>query len=365
MKKKYVLIALIIGLVATALVFSGIFKSKHHHALSREFMVTNPWRKDIEITKQYVAQIRSVQHIEVRSFEKGYLQNIYVKEGQLVKKGEKMFQIMPLLMQAKLATAKAEYEVARIEYSNTLILQQKNVVSINELALAKARLDKEKAKVNLAEAHLGLTTVTAPFDGLMDRFKVRLGSLIDEGELLTTLADNSEMWVYFNVSEADYLHYKTKKNDGQPTPVQLKLANGEMFKHIGQIDTIEADFDNKTGNIAFRATFPNPDGLLRQGETGNVVITEKLENALLIPQKATFEVLDKKFVYVVDKDSKLVSRNVVLAQEVPHLFVVQEGLKEGDVILLEGLGKVHNGQKIKVAHQEVAKVMKSLELLTK
>jgi membrane fusion protein, multidrug efflux system len=362
MKKKYFLILIILVASGAGLMFSGVFKSAHHHKINREFMVTNPWRKDVEVTKEYVAQIRSIQHIEIRSFEKGYLQNIYVKEGQLVKKGEQMFQVMPLLMQSKLEKAKAEYEFARIEYENTRSLQQKNVVSRNELALAKAKLDKEGAEMQLAQRHLDLTMIKAPFEGLMDKLKVRLGSLVEEGELLTTLSDNSQMWVYFNVSEADYLNYRANKTDDKPTPVKLKLANGDMFKYDGSIDTIEADFDNKTGNIAFRATFPNPENLLRQGETGNVLIAENVKDALVIPQKATFEVLDKKYVYVLNKKGEIASKEIKIAQEVPHLFVVKSGLKEKDVVLLEGLGKVHVGDHIKTKIQDVAKVMEGLEL---
>ena len=138
----------------------------------------------------------------------------------------------------------------------------------------------------------------------IDRFQVRLGSLLDEGELLTTLSDNSKMWVYFNVPEAEYLDYQTETKTKQDLKVQLLMANNKYFDQVGEIRTIEADFNNETGNIAFRATFPNPKGLLRHGETGNVVIRVPFKNALLIPQKATFEVLDKKYVYVIDEDKK-------------------------------------------------------------
>jgi membrane fusion protein (multidrug efflux system) len=274
-----------------------------------EFATAKAWRQTLEIKKEYVAQIRAVQHIELRSLEKGYLQSVYVDEGQFVHKGQKMFQIMPLLIAAELKKAKAEYQLAKIEYDNTFILQQKSVVSVNELLLAKARLDKSHAEMELAEAHLEFTTVKAPFDGIMDRFNLRLGSLVNEGDLLTTVSDNSNMWLYFNVSESDYLDYMQNKKKDE-TALELVLANGSLFPESGKIDTIEADFNNEIGNVAFRATFPNPERLLRHGETGTILLTKKYENALVIPQKATYEVLDKKFVYVVNEKNEVVSKQI-------------------------------------------------------
>jgi membrane fusion protein (multidrug efflux system) len=253
---------------------------------------------------------------------------------------------MPKLYEAEVNKAKAEARVAEIEYYNTKSLADSNVVSVNELAITKAKFDQAKAEVALAEAHLGFTQVRAPFDGIIDRFHVRPGSLVDEGELLTTLSDNSKMWVYFNVPEAEYLDYKiaTIKGDSAQK-VQLLMANNKVFNQEGIIETIEADFNHETGNIPFRATFPNPNGLLRNGETGNILIKEKLENALLIPQKATYEVLEKRYVFVVHEDGKIEARQIELGEELPHLFEVKGGLKSDEMILLDGLRKVrHNDQ---------------------
>lgn len=347
-----------------ALVALTACQEKVHHADSAVYGVTKPWRQDVEVDRAFVAQIRAIQHIELRAFEKGYLQEIFVDEGQNITKGQKMFQIMPLLLKAKFEKEKAEYQVAKIEYTNTEKLAKQSVVSKNELAMVKAKFDKAKAELDLAEAHLNLATISAPFDGIMDKFRVRLGSLVEEGELLSTLSDISSLWVYFNVSEADYLNFMAmkKKNSDKPITVKLKLANGKLFEHTGTIDTIEADFDNDTGNVAFRATFPNPEFLIRHGETGNVLLTEKIEQALVIPQKATFEVLDKKFVYVIDNRGAVQQREIEIEKEVPHLFVVKSGITENDQILLEGLGKVNKGQIIKTKFNNVPEVMKGLEL---
>jgi membrane fusion protein (multidrug efflux system) len=273
-----------------------------------------------------------------------------------------MFQILPIQYQAELQKAEAEANFVAVEYSNTKALADSNIVSKNELALAKAKLDKAKAEVSLAKVHLGFTEVRAPFDGIMDHFQVRLGSLVNEGDLLTTLSDNSKMWVYFNVPEAEYLNYKTHAQQENLNNVNLLMANNQVFGHPGVVQTIEADFNNETGNIAFRATFPNPNGLLRHGETGNIQMTLPLKNAMIIPQKATFEVLEKKYVYVVDKESKIRSREITIASELPHIFIVKSGLEPTDKILLEGLRQVKENQKIDYKFLAPASVISHLDL---
>lgn len=311
------------------------------------FTVTSPIQTDTTVYKEYVAQIHSANHIELRSQEKGYLQKIFVDEGQFVKKGQLMFKLMPAIYEAEVGKAKAELNFAEIEYKNTKGLADNNVVSASELAMAKAKLDKAKAELQLAQAHLDFTEIRAPFDGIMDKFHTRLGSLVDEGELLTSLSDNSKMWVYFNVAESEYLDYIQKVKSKQKQKVLLQMANKELFENSGYVETVEADFNNETGNIAFRAAFQNPKGILRHGETGNIMMPIELKNAIIIPQKSTFDVLDKKYVYIVDEKGLITSRQITIEQEVPHLYIVASGLKPTDKILLEGLGKVKNNEKIK------------------
>ena len=335
-----------------------------HHEETRngtQFLVTEPLKKDTLTIRDYVCQIKSIQHIEIRAFERGYLQKIFVDEGQVVKKGQIMFQILPILYQADQQRAQAEVNFAEIEYQNSKALSDSNIVSKNELAMAKAKLNKAKAELSLAQVHLGFTTIRAPFTGIMDRFHVRLGSLIEEGDLLTTLSDNSKMWVYFNVPEAEYLDYKTEMNKDK-LKVNLMMANNHLFEYPGIVETIEADFNNETGNIAFRATFPNTHNLLRHGETGNIQIAVKLKDALIIPQKATFEVLEKKYVFVVGKDSIVQQREIAIATEMPDLYVVKGGLKESEKILFEGLRKVRNGDKIRYVYMNNARVMSHLNV---
>jgi membrane fusion protein (multidrug efflux system) len=354
----------ILSLVAVVfLLTSGCRHDEEKEHETGKFIVTTPIKKDTLIFREYVCQIRAIQHIEMRALEKGYLQNIYVDEGQHVKKGHVMFQIMPMIYQAELKKSEAEVQFAEIEYLNTKALADSNIVSKNELALIKARLDKAKADVSLAQAHLGFTTIVAPFDGIMDRFHVRLGSLIDEGELLTTLSDNSKMWVYFNVPEAEYLDYIQRAGKSKGTSVKLQMANSVLFNEPGMVETIEADFNNETGNIAFRAIFANPDGILRHGETGNILMPVNLKNALIIPQKATFEILDKKYVFVVDDKGVVHSRHIKVGSEMPHLYAVAEGLQENDRILVEGLRKVKNNQHIEVEMHNPTQIIAQLTQL--
>ncbi len=327
-----------------------------------EYLVTHPIQKDTVVTKDYVSQIQSIQHIELRALEKGYLQKIFVDEGQFVRKGQILFQIMPKLYEAEMQIAKAEANFAEIEYKNTKRLADSDVVAPNELAMAKAKLDKANAQLSLAKVHLQFTEIRAPFDGIIDRFQVKLGSLVDEGDLLTNLSDNSKMWVYYNVPEAEYLDFKANQEKSNTTKVNLLMANNKYFEYPGIVETIEADFNNETGNISFRATFPNPKGLLRHGETGNIHVTLPYKNATLIPQKATFEVLDKKYVYVIDKDNKVQSREIVIAAELPHLFIIKKGLNEKDKILLEGLRLVKENEKINYKLQKPEVVLSNLEL---
>jgi membrane fusion protein (multidrug efflux system) len=348
--------------ISVAYIATSCHSEKEEKEKETEFLVTTPYVTDTMVTKNYVCQIHSISHIELRAQEKGYLQNIYVDEGQKVRKGQTLFKIMPNLYEAEVKKAEAEANFADIEYQNTKALTDNNVVSPNELAMAKAKYNKAKAELDLMNTHLGLTIIKAPFDGILNSFHVRLGSLIEEGELLTELSDNSKMWVYFNVPEAEYLAYMNKENEGNLKHVGLKMANGEMFDQNGVVETIEADFDHETGNIPFRATFSNPRGLLRYGQTGNIVITTRKKNALLIPQKATFEVLDKRYVFVIDKDNKVKSREVVIDAELPHIYVIKSGLAKDERILLEGIRMVKENDKVKVKELAPGKVLSGLNL---
>ncbi|MCU0331392.1 MAG: efflux RND transporter periplasmic adaptor subunit [Candidatus Kapabacteria bacterium] len=324
--------------------------------------VTTPFHTDTTVEREFVCQIHAIQHIELRALERGYLQNILVDEGQTIRKGQLMFQLLPTVYEAEFEKAQAEVRLADIEYRNTKSLADGGVVSASELAMVHARLQRAQAEASLAKAHLSFTRIHAPFTGIMDRLHVRNGSLLEEGEMLATLSDNSQMWVYFNVPEAQYLNLMQRKASGTDIPVHLKMANNTLFDQQGRVTTIEADFNNETGNIAFRATFPNPKGLLRHGETGSILLRDSLHNVLLIPQKATFEILDKKYVFVVDANNVVHSRPITIAAELPHLYAVAGGLGPTDRILLEGLRKVRDRDTIRVHMMDPEKTVRSLGL---
>jgi membrane fusion protein (multidrug efflux system) len=175
--------------------------------------------------------------------------------------------------------------------------------------------------------------------------------------MLTSLSDNNVMWVYFNVPEARYLEYKADldqhKNEQQDDPqIELVLANGNKFGQTGKIGAIEADFNNETGNIAFRADFPNPEGLLRHGQTGNLLIHRVLHNAVVIPQRATFEILDKHYVFLVGDDNVAHQHEIDIDNELEDIFVVKEGVKEGEKFVLEGVREIRDGDTVEPSESE-------------
>ncbi len=346
------------------LCYTSCTSKKEEKEKAGKYAVTTPLKIDTSFTKEYVSQIRSIRNIEIRAQEKGYLQNIYVDEGQFVKAGQLLFRIMPKLYEAEFLKAQAETKAAEIELQNTKTLADKNVVSKNELALAQAKLEQAKAERALAKLHLSFTEIRAPFDGTIDRIPLKLGSLIDEGELLTSLSDNSQMFAYFNVSEPEYLDYETNVKGRGNTKVGLLLANNQSLQYKGDVETIESEFDNETGNIAFRARFPNPERLLKHGETGKVQMCVPLKNALVIPQKATYEIQDKVYVFVVDKNNVIRSRNISISNEMPDLYVVGNGLSENDKILLEGVQNVKDDDKIEYTFMAPREVISHLQLKT-
>jgi membrane fusion protein (multidrug efflux system) len=340
---------------------------EEHLEAHREVVVTSPKSMDVTVTQRYVCQIRSQRHIEVCAIESGYLDKILVSEGQAVKEGDVMFRIVPTLYKAKLDAENAEAELARLEYVNTeKLFKEKGVVSENEVKLFAARLAKAKAKADLAQAELNFTDVKARYDGIVDRLHEREGSLIKEGDILTTLSDNRVMWVYFNVPEAQYLEYMASSaQDKQDQKIELVLANHEKFPHPGKIDpahnigAIEAQFNNETGNIAFRADFPNPDRLLRHGQTGTVLVSRTLRNAIVIPQRATFELLDKRYIWVVGEDNVAHQTLITIKHELEDIFVVDSGIGVNDKIVLEGVRQVEEGGKVEYEFRKPEEALKN------
>ncbi|MDX2036139.1 MAG: efflux RND transporter periplasmic adaptor subunit [Isosphaeraceae bacterium] len=334
---------------------SASAESVHHG--DYKIVVTSPKAMDVTVTERFVCQIHSRRNIEVCAIESGYLGEVLIKEGQSVKKGDLMFRIVPTLFEAKLAAEAAEAQLAELEFSNAAKLAERNVVSPNEVKLLEAKLSKAKAKVKLAQAELDFTNVVAPFDGIVDRIEQQLGSLIAEGDVLTTLSDNEVMWVYFNVPEARYLEYMGEGSRKSQDRIELMLAHGRKFEHEGSIGAIEAKFNNETGNIAFRADFPNPQGLLRHGQTGTVLLSRVREKAVVIPQRATFELLDRRYVFVLDEKNIAHRRLITVDFEKDDIFVIREGLTGADKIVLEGVREVSEGAKLEYEFHDLKDVL--------
>jgi membrane fusion protein (multidrug efflux system) len=328
---------------------SGLVACTSHQEEKSEigkYAVTTPLVMDTSITKDYVAQIQSIQNIEIRAKVDGYLDEIHVDEGQFVQQGQLLFKIRPREYEAELAKAKAAVREAELDVQNVKTLADKNIVSQNELAMANAKLDEAKAEQSRAELYLSYTTIKAPFSGTIDRLRFKIGSLIDEGTLLTTLSNNKEVYAYFNVSEIEYLDFSMRPKNDEKNTATLLLANNQPHKYKGRIETVEGEFDNNTGTIAFRAKFPNPDMLLKHGETGKVLLTSDLKNALVIPQKATFEIQDKIFVYVLDEKDIVRSRAISIKQKLPNIYILGSGLSAGEKFLLEGVQSVNDDDTI-------------------
>lgn len=340
-------------------------KSKKEEKKEEEgkYTVTSPILMDTAFTKDYVAQIQALQDIEIRAKAKGYIESINVDEGQYVKAGQLLFTILPREYEAELLTTKTKVRTAELEMQNVKLLAEKNIVSPTELALSVAKLNEVKAEEALAALMVSYTKIVAPFDGIIDRIKFKKGSLIDEGTLLTTLSNNKEVYAYFNVSETEYLDYKSKPKEEAKTPATLLLANNQPHKYKGFIQTIEGEFDNTTGSVAFRALFPNPDLLLKHGETGRVQLIIDLKKALIIPQKATYEMQDKQYVFVVDKNNVVKARNIVIKQKLSNLYVIESGLSEDEHILLEGVQSVKEDDKIQSEYVAPKQVIDNLQLI--
>ena len=352
---------LLAGLSALA-ILQGCGTERPEEEAPIRFLATHPLIIDTSFVQEYVAEIRSIRNIEIRAQERGFLDQIPVDEGRDVTAGTLLFRIMPKLYEAELQKAEAEARAAQIELDNAKALVSRNVVSINEQAMAQARLDKALAEVAQARLHLSFTEIRAPFDGVLDRIPRKIGSVIEEGELLTTLSDNRRMFAYFNVSEPEYLNFRTSNLARSGRTLGLRLANGQRFPHEGTLETIEGEFNHETGNIAFRAVFPNPDRLLKNGETGKVLLTVPYRRAMLIPQKATFEIQDRTYVFVIDAQNQVHARLITVAGRMPDLYVVGDGLTADDRILLEGVQKVKDDDRIQFELKDPRAVLASLRL---
>ncbi|MFC0657381.1 efflux RND transporter periplasmic adaptor subunit [Mongoliitalea lutea] len=316
----------------------------------------------ITLPKTYVSDIQAVQFVEVRAKVEGFVDRIYVDEGQFVKKGQNLFQLtsneyneMVNSANARLFQARAEAQAAQLEVDRLKVLVDKNIIARSEYQLALSKkavaesvISEAESMLKNAKTGLSYTTIKAPFDGIVDRIPYKTGSLVTAGDLLTNITDISEIFAYYKVTENEYLKYmraKIENDTFDDQEVSLILSDGVYYENKGRLETMEADFERGTGSIAFRVRFPNPDQLIKHGSTGKVEMSETLEDIFLIPQKSTFEIQDYNYVYIVDKNNKVRVRSFKPLQRF-GVFYIADGFEPGDRIIYEGIQQVKDGMEI-------------------
>lgn len=358
-----VLILAVSGLVAT--VATGCDKKEAPMAPPPEVYVSEVVQKDVPVYLELVGQTRGSQDVEIRARVEGYLEKVAFTEGSFVRKGDLLYEIDPLPLQASLANAKANLATAqaRLDKNNTDVnrltpLARQQAVSQQELdnALsardaARAQLDAEKAAVDKVNLDLGYTKITAPIDGLVGTTMVKAGNLVGRGEstLLTTVSQLDPILFRAGISEAEYLTVAKRVQETGRTmraeaSIDLLLADGTVHPRKGRIDAIERAIDPTTGTLAVQFTFPNPGRVVRPGQYGRArFVIETKTGALLVPQRAVTELQNLYSVAVVGAGDKVEFRNVKVGPRVDSLWVIEEGLKPGEKVIVEGLQKVRDG----------------------
>lgn len=323
----------------------------------QSYPVTTPIIADVPADRQFIADIQNASHIELRTRVAGVVEKLGVDEGQRVKQGQLLiavgsqeFESALRRAEAGLKKAKADLKVAEIELQNTHVLLGKKIISQPEVDLAQAKCDTASAAVDEAEEDvvsarrsLGYAEIRAPFDGIISRLPKKAGSMVEEGEVLTTLSSEGDAYVYFNVSEAEYLRLSERPDLHAESGLSLELADGSQYEHRGRIETHDAIIDRTTGSIAFRGRFPNPENLLRHGATGKVTVHATMRQVVVIPQKCTFEVQHKLCVYRLGADNTVSLCTIEPGLRLPHHFVIEKGLDSQDKIVFEGIQRVREG----------------------
>ncbi|WP_153231812.1 efflux RND transporter periplasmic adaptor subunit [Algoriphagus machipongonensis] len=318
----------------------------------------------IDVPQTYVCDIQAVQFVEVRAKVEGFVEEIYVDEGEEVKKGQALFKLNSSELgeivnssKALLMQERAQAQAARLEVERLQILVDKKIITDSELELAKAKLEmaesgilQAESMVKNAETGLSYSVIRAPFDGIVDRIPFKTGSLVSPGSLMTHITDISEIFAYYKVNENEYLRYmREKQENGEEEllekEISLVLSDGNVYPYKGKLETMEADFETGTGSIAFRVRFPNPEGLIKHGASGKVMMTNEMEQVYLIPQKSSFEIQEYNYVYILDKENTVKVRSFKPIRRY-GLFYVAEGFEPGDKIIYEGIQQVKDGSVI-------------------
>ncbi|MCQ2137328.1 MAG: efflux RND transporter periplasmic adaptor subunit [Bacteroidales bacterium] len=351
-----------------ALTMSGC-KEKKEDGKTRSYDVLVLEQTSRELSTTYSATIRGKQDIDIRPKVSGYITDIFVKEGSYVSKGKAMFIIDQDQYQAALQTAIANVNVAKAAVdAASLTLESKeklfnqNIISNYEYQLARTTLEKEKAQLALAKANetnarnnLAYTVVKSPADGVVGTLPFRVGTLVGPNDAtpLTSVSDNSEMYVYFSMTESQVLsltrQFGSLENALQNLPsIELELNDGTIFPEQGRIEAISGIIDPNTGAITVRAKFPNRSRLLLSGGSGNVIMPYHHSDCIVIPQSATYEIQDKVFVFTVENGAAKSTMIDVFPISNGKEYVVESGIAPGDTIVAEGVGLLRDGSSIEI-----------------
>ena len=324
---------------------------------------------DAATYQEFSASLEGTRNVEIRPQVDGYLAQIFQDEGAFVHKGQPLFKIDDKVYTAQLDNAKANVLSARAAQENAQINVNKlaplvsgGVVSDVQLKTAQASLDVAKANVAQAEAlvrnaeiNVGYTLVTAPVDGYLGRIPFKTGSLVgkNDAQALTMLSEVSEVYAYFSMSEKDFLSFKSRYKGASVEekikhlpPVELVLADGSVFPQKGRVETVEGQFDKNIGAIPFRVVFPNPNGLLRSGNTGKVRIPDPQDSVLVVPQESTYELQDKVLVFSVGDSNKVTGKPIAISGRSGNYYLVAGGLKSGEEVVYTGLDRLRDGMVI-------------------
>lgn len=319
--------------------------------------------------RDYQAALEGKVNVEIRPQVDGFLEKIYVDEGAYVKAGQPLFKINARVFEevnnnakSALAAAQANVQRAKVEVDRLQPLVNAKVISEVQLKTAQANYDaavaaaeQAKATVGSSQINIGYTLIKAPVSGYIGRIPFKTGALVGKGEAqpLTVLSDVSEMYAYFSLSEPDFIAFKNQfagnsiEEKVRKVPaVELLLADGSVYTQKGRLSTVDGQFNKTTGAISFRASFPNAGGTLRTGNTGRVRIPQLLNNAILVPQEATFEIQDKVFVFALGDSNKVVSKPLAITGKTANYYFVSSGVNAGEKIVFSGIGNLRDGMAI-------------------
>lgn len=318
--------------------------------------------RDTIVSNRFVADVHAKNNVEVHVRIPGLLDKVYVSEGQKVKKGQILFKISDVELQIQLLKAQAVYKstmadlrIATVELEQAQTLFNKKVIADKELELSKAKHDAATAKVAHAVAEkkainqqISFTTIRAPFDGTVDRIPFKEGSLVENGSLLTTVSQLDHVYAYFSIPENIYFQMMTDKTLNTKGDIKLVLPNGIEYGQKGELKTADGEIDRQTGSIQYKAKFDNPQGFIKHGTSGKLIISEPRTNVVLIPQKAVFSIQDKQFVFVVDKQGIVKMTNITIGSTLDDVYILKKGLKKNDLIVHEGTQSLRDGDKINI-----------------